>query len=113
MTQCDQGETGGGCQQTPEDRPPPLSDVLAEEEKRQKETQSAEERLNEPVRDETYNPLCHSDASEPDTSATGTEDNEQPGRQLVYPEIPDFLLPDPPEGSSGKCQIILEEAFYQ
>ncbi|XP_035490132.2 trimethylguanosine synthase [Scophthalmus maximus] len=95
---CERDELGWRRAQEPEDNPP----FLAEEEKTElKSATKGEEALEE----ESSNSLSGSDADRmkyTQPSAVSSEEEkeeqqEQPGRQLTYPEAPDFLLPEAPE----------------
>lgn len=126
MTPCCQREMRGRCTQEPEDNPPFLGKVTGEEEKRRRrEMKSAEKGDKEVVEEEeSSNSLSSLDAernrytqvNNSFNSATETvdiereEEQEQPGRQLTYLEIPDFIPSDAPADDSGKhsiCQGIL------
>lgn len=74
----------------------------------------------EALEEESSNSLSGSDADRmkyTQPSAVSSEEEkeeqqEQPGRQLTYPEAPDFLLPEAPEDNRGKhcmCLVILME----
>uniref|UniRef100_UPI0037E847C4 trimethylguanosine synthase n=1 Tax=Semicossyphus pulcher TaxID=241346 RepID=UPI0037E847C4 len=84
MTQCDHSEMGGGSTKEPHDRP-----LLAVE----KDSFGTDRRKHTQPRF-SFNSAAGTVESE-------REEEEQPGRQLVCPEIPDFLLPDATEGSSA------------
>ncbi|XP_034558843.1 trimethylguanosine synthase [Notolabrus celidotus] len=105
-TQRDPSETRGGSAHTQEVQPSCLEEGMEEEKKRS---------LKE-VDGETSSTLCRTGTDEKEctqprssfNSATWTveresdeeeREKEQPGRQIVCPETPDFLLPDAPEGS--------------
>ncbi|GAA6231450.1 trimethylguanosine synthase [Lates japonicus] len=103
ITPCDQGVMGGRSTQ----EHPFLGEVTGvEEEKRErKEMKSAESGIKEAVAEESSNSLSSLDrdrrkVTQPNTSfncATETGDSEreeEPGRQLAYVEIPDFLQCD-------------------
>ncbi|KAM9349751.1 trimethylguanosine synthase [Symphorus nematophorus] len=109
MTGCDQAETEGRSkEEEPEDGAPAVGE---EEGKRRKEVESAEEDGKEAVEEESSNSerrRCTQYSSSFDPAAGTVDDDEeeeeeeeeQPGRQLPCLEIPDFLLPDAPEGNS-------------
>lgn len=119
MTPHDQGEIGGGSKQEPEDKPP----FLREEEKKNTEMKCADEGNKAAVEQERSSslPSLYSERREgtqPSTSsncgAINSKDNEEeeeeeeePGRQLKCLEIPDFLMCDVPEGSSGKKMVLM------
>lgn len=124
MTPVEAGEMGEGCKQEAEDRPPSLGDMTDEERKSKRtEIKSAVEENKETVEEETSISLYSLEAetrtcTQPSTSSNSAlwtmdsksdeeeeQEEEQPGRQLPCLEIPEFLLPDPPEGSRGKCCI--------
>ncbi|XP_037644358.1 trimethylguanosine synthase [Sebastes umbrosus] len=107
LTGCDQGEMGGRRTQEPEDKPPFLGEVTGGEEK----MNSAEEGNKEAAEEDESGCLYSLDVGRILNVATGTvdsereeeeeeEEEEQPGRQLKCLEIPDFLIPDAPEGNS-------------
>ncbi|XP_073348246.1 trimethylguanosine synthase [Pagrus major] len=118
MTPFEAGEMGEGCKQEAEDRPPSLGEMTGEEVKRERtEMKSAVEENKETVEEESSVSLYSLDAerrtcTQPSTSSHSAlwtmdrksdeeeeQEKEQPGRQLPCVEIPEFLLPDPPEGS--------------
>ena len=88
MRPCEQSEMGEGSSQEAEDNHP----SLGEEEKRMmKEMKSTEEENKEVLEEESHCSVSSSDADwRKDT--VDSEEEEEPGRQLVYPKVPDFLL---------------------
>ncbi|XP_034468582.1 trimethylguanosine synthase [Hippoglossus hippoglossus] len=86
---CEQSEMGEGSSQEPEDNHPSLGE---EEEKRMmKEMKSTEEENKEVLEEESSCSLSSSDADRR-KDTVDSEEEEEPGRQLVYPKVPDFLL---------------------
>lgn len=124
MTPLEAGEIAEGCKKEAEDRPPSLGEITDEEGKRKRtEMKSAVEENKETVEEETSISLDSLEAetrtcTQPSTSSNSAlwtmdsksdeeeeREEEQPGRQLPCLEIPEFLMPDPPEGSRGWCCI--------
>ena len=124
MTPVEAGEMGEEIKEEAEDRPPSLGEMTDEEGKRKRtEIKSAVEENKKTMEEETCISLYSLEAetrtcTQPSTSSNSAlwtidsksdqeeeQEEEQPGRQLPCIEIPEFLLPDPPEGSRGKCCI--------
>ncbi|XP_062260907.1 trimethylguanosine synthase isoform X2 [Platichthys flesus] len=83
-TQCEMGE---GSSQEPEDN----HQSLGEEKKRmKKEMKSTDEENKEELEKESSCSVSSSDADR--RKDTVDSEEEEPGRQLVYPKVPDFLL---------------------
>lgn len=90
MTPCDQDEMGGGSTRPPSQSRKNTVDA-------NKEAVEVESLYCLPSLDVDKR-MC----SQPDSEREEEEQVEQPGRQLACLQIPDFLLPDAPEGNSGK-----------
>ncbi|XP_019969264.2 trimethylguanosine synthase [Paralichthys olivaceus] len=93
MRPCEKSETGEGSSQDPEDNRPSLGE---EEKKEIKEMKSAEEENKEVLEEHSSCSLSSSDADKR-KDTVDSEEEEEPGRQLVYPEVPDFLLSEAPK----------------
>ncbi|XP_042353817.1 trimethylguanosine synthase [Plectropomus leopardus] len=108
MTECERGGMGGGSSQEPEDKPPSLGEE--EERRRRRKRMKSDEGGHEEAVEKDGSHTSSLDTERTLPSTTGTvdsdeeeeqeEEEEQLGRQLPCLEIPDFLLPDAPAGSS-------------